>query len=54
MSWQRGRLLSSYTKGGKTYTFNYDINGIRRKKTAGTDSTVRIPLYSDGKLITAE
>lgn len=49
MSWQRGRLLSSYTKGGKTYTFNYDINGIRRKKTAGTDSTEY--LISDGKLI---
>ena len=49
MSWQRGRLLSSYTKGGKTYTFNYDINGIRRKKTAGMDSTEY--LISDGKLI---
>ena len=49
MGWFRGRLLSSYNKNGTQYTFTYDINGIRRKKSTSSGYTEY--LVSGGKLI---
>ena len=33
MTWQNGRQLASAAVGGKTYTYQYDSNGIRTRKT---------------------
>jgi RHS repeat-associated protein len=48
MTWE-GRELTSYTKNGITYTYNYDYNGYRLSKTRGTSKTEY--LYSGDKLI---
>ena len=28
MTWQNGRQLGSYSQGGKTYSYEYDVNGL--------------------------
>ncbi len=33
MTWQNGRQLASATVGGKTYSYQYDADGIRTRKT---------------------
>ena len=33
MTWQNGRQLASATVGGKTYSYEYNSNGIRTRKT---------------------
>lgn len=52
MTWMRGRLLKSYTKGGKKYEFNYDASGERFVKKIGTQSTYYETI--NGKLIFEE
>ncbi|MCI9032200.1 MAG: RHS repeat-associated core domain-containing protein [Clostridia bacterium] len=49
MTWTRGRLLASYTKSGTRYSFAYDANGIRRRKTTSAGYTEY--LVSNGKLV---
>ena len=40
LTWERGRKLSSYTKGdGTAITYKYDANGIRTQKTVGGVTT---------------
>ena len=41
MTWRNGRELDSVTVGGKTYSYEYDVNGLRTRKT-NADGT-----YSD-------
>lgn len=41
MTWRNGRELNSVTVGGKTYSYEYDVNGLRTRKT-NADGT-----YSD-------
>ncbi len=41
MTWRNGRELNSVTVGGKTYNYEYDVNGLRTRKT-NADGT-----YSD-------
>ena len=33
MTWRNGRQLASYSLGGKTYNYEYDVNGLRTRKT---------------------
>lgn len=33
MTWRNGRELNSVTVGGKTYSYEYDVNGLRTRKT---------------------
>ena len=33
MSWRNGRQLASVAVGGKTYSYEYDVNGLRTRKT---------------------
>ena len=33
MTWRNGRELDSVTVGGKTYGYEYDVNGLRTRKT---------------------
>ena len=33
MSWRNGRQLASVAVSGKTYTYEYDVNGLRTRKT---------------------
>ncbi len=33
MTWRNGRQLASYSLGGKTYSYEYDVNGLRTRKT---------------------
>lgn len=49
MTWMRGRMLASYTKGGTKYSFAYDANGIRRRKTTSAGYTEY--LVSNGNLV---
>ena len=39
LSWQHGRELASYTKGGETYTYRYDEDGYRVAKQHGDTVT---------------
>ena len=52
MTWMRGRLLKSYTKGGQKYEFDYDASGERFVKKIGDKAT---HYYSiNGRLIREE
>ena len=33
MTWRNGRQLASYSLGGTTYSYEYDVNGLRTRKT---------------------
>ncbi len=33
MTWRNGRQLASYSLGGKTYNYEYDVNGLRTRKS---------------------
>jgi len=33
MTWRNGRELNTATVGGKTYSYEYDVNGLRTRKT---------------------
>ena len=33
MTWRNGRELNTATVGGKTYSYEYDVNGLRMRKT---------------------
>ena len=33
MTWRNGRQLASYSLGGKTYRYEYDVNGLRTRKS---------------------
>ena len=33
MTWRNGRELNTATVGGKTYSYKYDVNGLRTRKT---------------------
>ena len=33
MTWRNGRQLASYSQGGKTYSYEYDVNGLRTKRS---------------------
>ena len=33
MTWRNGRQLGSYSLGGKTYSYEYDVNGLRTKRS---------------------
>ena len=51
---RRGRELTSYTKGGKSIEYTYDVDGMRYNKTVKTNGVVTAEydyVYSDGKLI---
>lgn len=51
---RRGRELTSYTKGGKSIEYTYDVDGMRYNKTVKTNGIVTAEydyVYSDGKLI---
>ena len=37
-TWQRGRQLATLTQGGKTWTFTYNADGLRTKRTDGTNT----------------
>ena len=38
LTWTRGRLLHTYSKGRTTYTMNYNANGVRTSKIKETPS----------------
>jgi RHS repeat-associated protein len=53
LTWE-GRALQTYTKGTKTFSYSYDENGLRTKKTVTENETVTKTydyVWSDGKLI---
>ena len=53
LSWE-GRALKSYTKRNTTYTYSYDENGLRHRKTVTEGGTVTATydyVWSGGKLI---
>ena len=39
LTWANGRQLSTLTKSGSTYSYNYDIDGNRTKKVANGVTT---------------
>ena len=48
-TWQKGRQLASATLGTSTYTYTYDINGIRNSKTV--NGTTYNYLTQNGKVV---
>lgn len=49
MTWTQGRRLASITQNGITTSYEYNVNGIRTKKTVGEE--VYNMLLSDDTLI---
>lgn len=37
-TWQQGRQLETMSNGSTTWTYTYDANGMRLKRTTGTDN----------------
>ena len=48
-TWERGRVLKSITEGENTYSFAYDEDGLRTRKTANGVTTYYN--YVDGQLV---
>ena len=54
MKWTRGRLLQTVTKDGITYEYEYDGNGIRKKREVGYDNgnfMQHLYYYADGHIV---
>ncbi len=49
MTWRNGRELDTVTTGGKTYSYEYDINNLRTSKTV--DGVTHYYIYAGGKLL---
>ena len=49
LTWTQGRRLSSITKGSSTYTYDYDMDGIRSSKTV--DGAVHNYVTLNGKVV---
>ena len=49
LTWTQGRRLSSITTGGSTYTYDYDMDGIRTSKTV--DGVVHNYVTLNGKVV---
>ena len=49
LTWQHGRQLASITTGGKTYTYDYDAEGIRTQKVV--DGVVHSYITQNGKVV---
>ena len=49
MTWRNGRELDTVTTGGKTYSYEYDVNSLRTSKTV--DGVTHYYTYAGGKLL---
>ena len=49
MTWQKGRQLATYTSGGTTTSYTYDMTGQRVRKTVG--STVHDFVSEGGRVV---
>ena len=52
LTWQNGRQLASLQKGSNTYTYTYDMNGVRSSKTV--NGVKHNYITQDGKVIREE
>ena len=47
MTWRNGRQLSTVATGGKTYSYEYDANGLRTRRT-NSDGGYTLYYIADG------